>query len=681
MIAKSSGSSVWRIGCGRQSVACRSIGDALPERADLRAGLGVLQQHLVEARAASRGRTCSPGSRRWRGRWRAGPGGPARRACPTRRCRGHAPCSQVIGPAAASLRAMDAIQVNAVLLRGTAARPQADARARRSSGRVLERHAGHGLLNLAGAVLVASCPTTSRPARACASPSRRSRPTTSSCASSPTRRRPRPQQPRRAGAPASPLPLPGGAQARARWSRRGRGRAARRRATQGGHRPLRLAALGRVECGSCSGRTGWSPASARRAGRAVALAGEHAGELRAASRARWATPSTSTSAPRRERGWTSVPDEPPRARPRCATTRRAGGAPKVTATGRGLIADRIVEEAEKAGVPVRHDAALAQALAGPRARARGARGAVGRGRRGSRVGLRARCQGARGRALERRGPRGRAPGVATRSGRRGRARRPSTARRSGLRGRPGPLGRDRARVTDERREGEDEPVAQHGRRRYGGTRCQTRQASARRRGVVRREHGHGGMAHPIGRPAALETAVAALVHASDSSADRASDHPGVALRLTDTSSRRRPPPRPSPRTSLSLDRARTALAVGDLAAYRALAAETADITDPHRRYVARRTLIDLGLAGRAPTRRRHARASCSPPRDRPRRCSTADPAEPVLLNLAGVALFQLGALARRRGALRGRRRARPRRPEPPGQRRRARQAAAAGARR
>ena len=53
-------------------------------------------------------------------------------------------------------------------------------------------------------------------------------------------------------------------------------------------------------------------------------------------------------------------------KPRRATALRydpeAGGAPKVAATGRGLIADRIVEEAERAGVPVRRDAALAEAL-------------------------------------------------------------------------------------------------------------------------------------------------------------------------------------------------------------------------------------------------------------------------------------------------------------------------------
>ncbi len=42
---------------------------------------------------------------------------------------------------------------------------------------------------------------------------------------------------------------------------------------------------------------------------------------------------------------------------------RPGGAPRVTATGAGLVADRIVAAAREAGVPVREDPALAQALA------------------------------------------------------------------------------------------------------------------------------------------------------------------------------------------------------------------------------------------------------------------------------------------------------------------------------
>ena len=38
------------------------------------------------------------------------------------------------------------------------------------------------------------------------------------------------------------------------------------------------------------------------------------------------------------------------------------GAPKVVASGRGRIADRIVEVAREAGIPIKQDAALANAL-------------------------------------------------------------------------------------------------------------------------------------------------------------------------------------------------------------------------------------------------------------------------------------------------------------------------------
>jgi type III secretion system FlhB-like substrate exporter len=58
---------------------------------------------------------------------------------------------------------------------------------------------------------------------------------------------------------------------------------------------------------------------------------------------------------------------PPGSAPSKATALRyeAGrSAPKITATGRGLVAERILEEAEKAGVPIRRDAALAEALGG-----------------------------------------------------------------------------------------------------------------------------------------------------------------------------------------------------------------------------------------------------------------------------------------------------------------------------
>jgi flagellar biosynthesis protein len=52
-------------------------------------------------------------------------------------------------------------------------------------------------------------------------------------------------------------------------------------------------------------------------------------------------------------------------RKRAAALRyEGGGAPKVTAAGRGLIAETILEEARRAGVPIREDKALAEALSG-----------------------------------------------------------------------------------------------------------------------------------------------------------------------------------------------------------------------------------------------------------------------------------------------------------------------------
>lgn len=55
----------------------------------------------------------------------------------------------------------------------------------------------------------------------------------------------------------------------------------------------------------------------------------------------------------------------PRRRRAIALRYREGvdAAPEVVATGAGLMADRIVETARRAGVPVRDDGALAEALA------------------------------------------------------------------------------------------------------------------------------------------------------------------------------------------------------------------------------------------------------------------------------------------------------------------------------
>lgn len=56
--------------------------------------------------------------------------------------------------------------------------------------------------------------------------------------------------------------------------------------------------------------------------------------------------------------------EPPAPRRAVALSYEQGQhAPRVTATGSGLVAERIVAAAREAGVPVRADPALAQALA------------------------------------------------------------------------------------------------------------------------------------------------------------------------------------------------------------------------------------------------------------------------------------------------------------------------------
>ena len=55
-----------------------------------------------------------------------------------------------------------------------------------------------------------------------------------------------------------------------------------------------------------------------------------------------------------------TPEKPRRA---SALRYEGSGAPRVTASGQGLIADRILEVAREAGIPIREDPALAEALA------------------------------------------------------------------------------------------------------------------------------------------------------------------------------------------------------------------------------------------------------------------------------------------------------------------------------
>jgi flagellar biosynthesis protein len=58
----------------------------------------------------------------------------------------------------------------------------------------------------------------------------------------------------------------------------------------------------------------------------------------------------------------SMPEKPPRRRATALHYEHGERAPRVTATGSGLVAERIVAAAREAGVPVREDPALVEAL-------------------------------------------------------------------------------------------------------------------------------------------------------------------------------------------------------------------------------------------------------------------------------------------------------------------------------
>ncbi|MEA2459308.1 MAG: hypothetical protein QOC95_2280 [Thermoleophilaceae bacterium] len=99
------------------------------------------------------------------------------------------------------------------------------------------------------------------------------------------------------------------------------------------------------------------------------------------------------------------------------------------------------------------------------------------------------------------------------------------------------------------------------------------------------------------------------------------------------------------RTTERLDaRAKTCLLAGDLEGYRALFAQAAELENPHRRYLAQRTLVEQGLAA----------AEQTSSADVPKLFLTvagcaldlleAEPREPVLLNYLGVLMYELGSL-------------------------------------
>src|SRR3954452_9788454 len=120
------------------------------------------------------------------------------------------------------------------------------------------------------------------------------------------------------------------------------------------------------------------------------------------------------------------------------------------------------------------------------------------------------------------------------------------------------------------------------------------------------------------------------------------DHPGtMALRL---SKPQNPSERPGLRTAELGARAQTLLAAGDLAGYRGLFALAADEPDVHRRYAARKALLETGLNIPRANIKQFAGVFVAVVTEGLTVLSE-QPAEPVLLNITGVALYELGALA------------------------------------
>src|SRR3954453_14384483 len=117
----------------------------------------------------------------------------------------------------------------------------------------------------------------------------------------------------------------------------------------------------------------------------------------------------------------------------------------------------------------------------------------------------------------------------------------------------------------------------------------------------------------------------------------------MALRLTTAKTAFETTRRPGEE---ALELGRAALGANDLRRYRELFAECAQETDYNRAYKARRTLLELGLeklgatnataVGIAPLMMAVATGALD--------ALEIEPREPVLLNYAGIAFYELGSL-------------------------------------
>src|SRR4051794_11527891 len=102
--------------------------------------------------------------------------------------------------------------------------------------------------------------------------------------------------------------------------------------------------------------------------------------------------------------------------------------------------------------------------------------------------------------------------------------------------------------------------------------------------------------------------------------------------------------RPGAGTAELPARAVSLLQSGDLAGYRSLFAQATAEDDPHRRYAARKELLVAGLSAPRQSLQDFAHLFLAVATEG-LAILGEDPAEPVLLNHAGVALYELGALA------------------------------------
>jgi tetratricopeptide (TPR) repeat protein len=122
----------------------------------------------------------------------------------------------------------------------------------------------------------------------------------------------------------------------------------------------------------------------------------------------------------------------------------------------------------------------------------------------------------------------------------------------------------------------------------------------------------------------------------------------MALRLTDPAGPAAAPSAapaapPAAPAVLLYARAQRLVASGDLAGYAKLFAEAAEIADVHRRYEARMRLLEAGFGVKGSTAAAVAPAFAAVA-DAALRLLEGEPREPAVVNIAGIALYELGEL-------------------------------------